>query len=509
MFATFIPSKIYGQLGPLEQWRGNIARSQSQRVHAVGPGAVGGKGAGTIFLDQVEHQQLVSGYSVPRSVILCNDFFGVDLQPIDNPAQIGALDPRKMADLFALLEELHFPQVLALRSSALVEDQLGHPAAGKFLTEFHGLPLKSEASRQRFTDKLLAVMNSAYSTEARDCWKMMGYDQIPPLSVIVQEVVGREWESVPRYFFPGIAGIVQTSLRTRVPVATVVGLGLAAVGDKGLGIRHDFTINEGGLTVYGMYQGKLNWDDLFAIDLLAGDVARFDGEAGKKFLPKARRSDFGQFIFSGCQISLAEISLRLEKLVGQALDVEWVSPDGHHLYLVQARPMTKRSLIEKSVVKPENVLLESNDVFGYGTRDFNHIIDVLGRVPKGEIKRLAEKYPRSLIVYAKRVVENETFRQISERILPYVDTIVVRDLARIHAPGTGMQHLAIDKIETKKILLYCEDLDFKNELLAQGTVIEKGNESWSVTNSIEVIQFASPIKVAADDEAGWGMVYLT
>jgi len=122
---------------------------------------------------------------------------------------------------------------------------------------------------------------------------------------------------------------------------------------------------------------------------------------------------------------------------------------------------------------------------------------------------LAEKYPRSLIVYAKRVVENETFRQISERILPYVDTIVVRDLARIHAPGTGMQHLAIDKIETKKILLYCEDLDFKNELLAQGTVIEKGNESWSVTNSIEVIQFASPIKVAADDEAGWGMVYLT
>ncbi|MBI5701308.1 hypothetical protein HZC34_05650 [Candidatus Saganbacteria bacterium] len=113
-----ITSEIYGNLGRFERVRPGLFRSESGRVHVLGNGNPNGKGEGTLFLDHAKYTDAVTGYDVPRSLVVCDDYFGIHPQSVAPPTLVTEFDQRKLDDIFLTLAELKFRNELAMRSSA-------------------------------------------------------------------------------------------------------------------------------------------------------------------------------------------------------------------------------------------------------------------------------------------------------------------------------------------------------------------------------------------------------
>ena len=504
-----IDSKTFGKLGPFQQVRYGLLRSESSRIYLLGGGSFGGKGEGVSFLDQVKTNGPTFGYSVPRALILREEYSAI------KPQEVGARPIRvelgrlKAEELIGTLKELDFSPELAIRSSAQVEDQIGQTAAGRFATEFHASPLDSEVSKNQFIYKLSRVYNSAYSENALRYWQRGGFTEIPPLSIVIQEVVGNNSEYCPTYFLPALSGIVNTSSRTVVKISTVLGLGLSAVGDAGLGILHKLPILEDGLSVshnMNYHDGELNTANLFCLDRETGGALQLVHEAAVRLFPE-NKLDKIRWTFPGRQMGLSGMSLSFEQLLGLPVDIEWASGIKGEPSLVQIRPIQKREIISRPQIKREDKIIQSDDVLGYGEKTISHVIYVdypHGNVPEEEIKRLCAKYRSNMVIVRTDVTANTNF-MIRERIFPYTEVVVVSDYVRgeWHVTGTGMQHFALDLADEGKIFIYTDKSVklFRNN---RGNLIEETDRR---LGGMSVYGFDRPIRVAADDAFGWGMVY--
>lgn len=310
-----------------------------------------------------------------------------------------------------------------------------------------------------------------------------------------------------------MAGIVNTALRKSVRTSTVFGLGVSAVSDEGLGILHKLPIREGGNRVgnnMNFYTGKLNVDDVHCIDLTTGNLVRLRGQdAAELSLDRFLKDDFA-WELPGLPMRLSELGLALEQRSGHALDIEWASKDGKEVHLVQARPISKIHIIARTDIRSIKIIFVTEDVAGLGEKEFSHAILIrsdYGNPSHEEMSRLRAKYPNSFVVYVARITKKVTRSQIYERILPYTDTLLIKDLEMSHISGTGLQHVMLESEELGKMLLFISHQESLEDLTRNGTVVETMTDIEPTEKRIEVYQFDSPVKVAADDEHDWGMVY--
>ena len=502
-----LTSRTWGDLGELRLVQPKLYQSASGRAFLLGSDP-GGKGEGLFCLDKT--LKIISSLDAPpRFLVLGKDVSGLPHYSLTGlPGKID-LSPATIVKVINTINEIGFSHTLAIRSSAQVEDQIEHTAAGVFRTEFHGLPLVDEDSIRSFIDKLEAVYASAYSEKAVRFWKWLGYTEIPPLSVIIQEVAGKQWEYAPRYFLPAISGIANTASRKEVKVATVLGLGPSAVGERGLGILHKFAIEEDGRGIgeTRMHRGNLNLSDIYALDLESGNAANISGEVASHFFPVEYLIKLKDN-FPVIQLIAAGYSQYFEKTTGHPVDIEWASRNGTDLSLVQIRPISKKATIAKPEVAPENIILNSRGVFGQVQKEYDHIIflDFSCEVyPQEEdIRSLSRKYPRGLFIYSTRLtqVHNQAFLI---NVLPFTDVLIVQDYEMNHVTGTGMQHLALSCQDEKKSIIYSQDAELYDKIGKLSSLVEVSGD-YSI-GTITVHRPRQPLRLAADDEAGWALLY--
>lgn len=460
------------------------------RVFLAGDGPEGAKAGGLVDLNAI-------GENVKRCVGFREDFFR----------------RYSISDVIDTVRVLHFIPQLAIRSSAQVEDQLGRPAAGIFESKLGVYPLDTEDGKRRFVRDFEFVKSSAYTEKAERFWQAAGYTAIPPLPVIVQEVEGKQWEHAPGYFFPALSGIANTSFYSQIRVAMVFGLGHAAV-KKGWGVLWKFD-REGGGPMPSGADNDIVWvlnreeEEL----LTKGEVSTlvWSMKRGKLELVETVKR-----VFQAAQ--------RVEGCFGHSVDIEWASSEGKEIALLQARPVRKRTPVPKPEVKNENIIVQSTEVLGWGEKKgIKQIIyiccDYSGPFLEKRVVAILKKYPESVVVWRTNVIEDMR-EEILEYAFSYTDTLIIDDINDVHgygfssdAPKTGLGHTMLGLIEEGKILIMIEQDDTK------GFSVEKFNglpqiESLSIQREdkdlIQVQVYAVPgsLRVAADDEAGWGMVYL-
>jgi len=271
-----VATKSYGEYNFVPVERG-VCASKSGKIIVVGSPVIGGKGGGTAFLDAQLSTLPGSRFCIPQSVVLGSGFFPFlprEIQPEIAPLEEKSLTPARISQLFDILKwRLNGP--LAIRSSAQVEDLGGSVAAGIFETEFDSGILVTLEDKKRFIDKLLIVLNSAFARRAHPYWERQGYSRIPQIPVLIQEVVGRQWEFFPECFCPEMAGIINTSSRSASMVATVLGLGVAAVSNSGSGLLHKLPKSGADRRIdlrHISVEGELNTSGIYAVNMRTGNI---------------------------------------------------------------------------------------------------------------------------------------------------------------------------------------------------------------------------------------------
>lgn len=503
-----LSSKIWGDLGELRQVQANLYRSASGRAYLLG-GNPGGKAEGLFSLDK--NREVMPGLEVPRFLVLGNDVSGLPHYSIARPPETIDLDPATIVKVINTINDIGFSHALAIRSSAQVEDQIGQTAAGVFQTEFHGLPLVEEDSIRSFINKLESVYASAYTERAVHFWKRLGHNEIPPISVIIQECVGKQWEYAPRYFLPALAGITNIASRKLVKAATVVGFGLSAVDHRGLGILHKLPIIGDGTHVYharNKYKGKLNIDDLQCLDLSSGNLVGLSYERAEKMFPKEFLKQL-QWNFPGIQMDTAHLALLYENMYGHAVEVEWASTDGVNPVIVQIRPIQKKGLIAIPDIPAGDIIFKSDSIFGQADKKYDHIIQIdfpLSTFPEDkDIQSLSIKYPNSLFVYTTYIATGNDLA-IANDILPYIDGLIVQDSNRDHITGTGLQHLALSCYDERKAIVWTDDNKIFRRIQVNSEQIERV-AIYGDFAGYSVYKPKSPVRLAGDDEQAFAMLY--
>ncbi|MBI5699003.1 hypothetical protein HZC35_01660 [Candidatus Saganbacteria bacterium] len=485
-----ITSKIYGELGRFAATRRpNLYRSPSGRVLVLGEGALGGKGEGTAYLDRNAGK---GKYKVPRqSLVICDDYFGI---PAGN-ARIKRLDPQKVADLSEILQEAGFPARLAIRSSSVLEDQPGHSAAGRFLTKYRD----SEARYTDLVSDLLEVLNSNYDHPALIFQRSLGVTEAPPLPVIIQELVASEFTYAPRHFFPLLSGIINTASPGMIKIATVPGLGSAAVGGKGL--LHIFDPSLLLLKERGVIPNF--------IDVLHNGL-------DFKYNSEGRAHEIITKSSPHLQRRLARIALRLQKRIGSPLDIEWaLNQEGDKPYLLQVRPLTPKGNLPRPNISAERTLLSTREVVGQAAHTFTHIciIDFPGLLgyPSEQLLKKMVSYPDSILIC--RIWVTQTAPQVLSRLLPYAASLIVLDSAQYdHAGGvsTGIDHVALFAADEKKVILYSGvEAGFLEQIQRGARLIDKAGQvhRGKLTDVLKIYKLSEPLTIAGSDEDGWGMIY--
>lgn len=190
----------------------------------IGEGSLGGKGRGLAFIDAIikRHPEFDNykgvSISIPRTVVLCTDIFDEfmehnNLYPLAlsdmSDSEIlrhflqARLPKSLIEDLFALFEVVDKP--LAIRSSSLLEDSHYQPFAGIYSTymiphvddKYEMLAMLGNAIKSVYASVFYAD-SKAYMTATQNV-----IDQ-EKMAVIIQEVVGREYDGL---YYPSFSGV--------------------------------------------------------------------------------------------------------------------------------------------------------------------------------------------------------------------------------------------------------------------------------------------------------------
>ena len=193
----------------------------------IGDGSLGGKGRGLAFLDNIikRHPELNqyedTQVSIPKTVVLCTDFFdnfmdqndlwGIALSNAPDEEILqhflrGQLPDDLIDDFLTFFEATCSP--IAVRSSSLLEDSHYQPFAGIYATYM----IPYSADRQAMLHMLAAAIKSVYaSVYYRDSKAYMTATQNvidqEKMAVILQEVVGKQYGD--RYY-PNFSGVLRS-----------------------------------------------------------------------------------------------------------------------------------------------------------------------------------------------------------------------------------------------------------------------------------------------------------
>ena len=193
----------------------------------IGEGSLGGKGRGLAFLDNIikRHPELNqyenAQVSIPKTVVLCTDFFdefmdrnnlwGIALSDAPDEEILqhflqGQLPDSLIADFLTFFDAIESP--IAVRSSSLLEDSHYQPFAGIYST--YMVPCLSD--RRAMLHMLAAAIKSVYaSVYYRDSKAyMMATSNVidqEKMAVILQEVVGRQYGDL---YYPSFSGVLRS-----------------------------------------------------------------------------------------------------------------------------------------------------------------------------------------------------------------------------------------------------------------------------------------------------------
>ena len=193
----------------------------------IGEGSLGGKGRGLAFLDNIikRHPELNqyenAQVSIPKTVVLCTDFFDEfmeknNLYPIalsDAPNEEilqhfmkAQLPDSLIADFFTFFEAVKSP--IAVRSSSLLEDSHYQPFAGIYST--YMIPYlddKYEMLRM-LACAIKGVYASVYYKDSK-AYMLATQNVIDQekMAVILQEVVGHQYGDL---YYPSFSGVLRS-----------------------------------------------------------------------------------------------------------------------------------------------------------------------------------------------------------------------------------------------------------------------------------------------------------
>jgi len=194
------------------------------RMTRIGSGALGGKARGLARASQVLARRPDLGapgfvVGIPSLVVLAADHFDRFLQrnglgdvsgPDDHIAeafQKADLPAEILGDLHAVAAEVRLP--LAVRSSSVLEDELGHPLAGVYLTKMlPGTQSSPDDRFRRLAEAIKLVYASTFFAGARSYRLALDLaDREEHMGVVVQEIVGRVHGD---RFYPDVSGVVRS-----------------------------------------------------------------------------------------------------------------------------------------------------------------------------------------------------------------------------------------------------------------------------------------------------------
>ena len=188
---------------------------------------MGGKARGLAFLYQTLSETQLGAASglqvkVPQSIVVTTDEFNDFLesnelqdlafhsevdQEISNAFLKGHLSADLLDKLALIVQRLDGP--LAVRSSSLLEDSLHQPFAGIYLTFL--IPNNHPDPQDRLKelcDAIKLVYASTYFQNAKSFLRAIGNRiEEEKMSVIIQRVVGSEWN---KRFYPDFSGLAQS-----------------------------------------------------------------------------------------------------------------------------------------------------------------------------------------------------------------------------------------------------------------------------------------------------------
>jgi len=193
----------------------------------IGDGSLGGKGRGLAFLDNIikRHPELNqfenAQVSIPKTVVLCTDFFdefmdsndlwGIALS--DAPDDIilqhflkAQLPDNLIEDFMTFFEAVKSP--IAVRSSSLLEDSHYQPFAGIYATYMIPYSDDREAMLHMMASAIKSVYASVYYRDSKAYMTATSniIDQ-EKMAVILQEVAGRQYDNL---YYPTFSGVLRS-----------------------------------------------------------------------------------------------------------------------------------------------------------------------------------------------------------------------------------------------------------------------------------------------------------
>lgn len=515
-----VKSPIFGNMSFSKQSSG-LYSADSGKVHLLGNGEAGGKGAGVSYLDVMQHYFTI--YQTSRAIGLCEDYFRLPEQPIDGPRFVA---PSQMRDdcldlLFKVMESLNFADEIVIRSSSQIEDQIGMTCAGKFKSEVHCLGVDSDQGKLGFINKLLEVLNSAYSNKAVRAYKRAGYTKIPPMPVVIHEAKGQEWEHVEQAFFPLYSFTANTSSVNFIRFAYAFGFGRAVANgltqtdyynrilelQKTEG-RKNRSINENEYLYFINYENnKLERREFFhyirSVDAINDFFQKRCGNVENRGNILSRTT--------------APLALRFEQELGLPVELEGAccfyeqsSPT-----FLQIRPVRKTGILEKPKIDQKQILAQTDKVLGEASRPFSRIViatddDFAFELLLKDLEKMGKKYPGSLLVLDACVTKS--FKDYLRILLEYYDGVIVSDRSKKHnfGSGDGLSHFALNIMDEEKLVLYFKygSLTDIISYFIDGDLLEDINISKRhIELSVQVIKLEKEFTLSGNQEDQWGMIY--
>ncbi len=305
---------------------------------------------------------------------------------------------------------------LIIRSSSLLEDNVGYTFSGKYDSVFIANQGDIETRLNQFTLALKQVLTSVFSPRAilyRRDHDLLDFDE--RMSVLVQKVVGRQFEN---YFFPAAAGVAFSQnmyawtpriVRADGLLRMVFGLGTRAVDRIGpdyprmVPLSHPLLRPEVGAEEIKKYSQKfvdvLDMKSSSVVTIPSADLFRTIGHPDIYYAVSV--DDEGHLsapLFKNQEIDTAracitfdnllsktrlahlmkKILRKLEEAYGRPVEVEFAWDDGK-LYILQCRALAASRLVEKVVI-PKDIALEkvlftcSSVLFSSVVRNIEYIV---------------------------------------------------------------------------------------------------------------------------------------
>lgn len=305
---------------------------------------------------------------------------------------------------------------LIIRSSSLLEDNVGFTFSGKYDSVFIANQGDIEVRLDEFVRALKQVLTSVFSPRAflyRQDHNLIDFDE--RMSILVQKVVGRRFGD---YFFPAAAGVAFSQnmyawtrriVRSDGLLRMVLGLGTRAVDRTGpdyprmVPLSHPLLRPEAGAEEIRKYSQKLvdvlDMKSSVIRTVSATDLFREIGHPDLYYMVSV--DDEGHLsapLFKSREIDMTRASItfdnllsktplaglmkrilnRLEEAYGRPVEVEFAWDDGK-LYILQCRALAASRLVEKVVipknVEPEKVLFTcSNVLFSSTVKNIEYIV---------------------------------------------------------------------------------------------------------------------------------------